>query len=188
MIFVKSILTKKRFVITFGAFLILAILLPTVYKYLATFQSGSSEPQNKSCYSVKFKIVSKGENFIDATESILVENINSGSLLLYFFKLNGIKHHVVKIYDDKNFVKINGVVTQAYQMRSPFFLSYNHRFKVWLEMPAQKSELPGNAIKQIASYLTFPSRSERRKEFFGEVYYDVKPLNKSEEALVIRKK
>ena len=89
MIFVKSILTKKRFVITFGAFLILAILLPTVYKYLATFQSGSSEPQNKSCYSVKFKIVSKGENFIDATESILVENINSGSIFASFFSMSG---------------------------------------------------------------------------------------------------
>jgi len=188
MIFAKNILTKKRFFITMGGGLMLAVFLLIGYKYLVSSKPQASQPQNKNCYSVKYKILSKGENFIEATESVLVENINSGKLLLYFFKLNGIKHHVVKITEDQNFVRINGVVSQDYRIRSPFFISYNHNFKVWLETPAQNNELAGNAIKQIASYLTFPERSVSRKEFFGEVRYDVVSDSKSEAVVTVRKK
>jgi len=184
----KNILTKKRFFTALGVIVFFTLLFLIVKQVWRIYPQNSNKSQSKSCYSVRFDTLSKGESFIDATESVLVENISSGTLLLYLYKLSGIKHYVVKIKEHKSYIRINGVVTQEYQINSPFFITYDHNFNAKLEMPIQKNELSGNALKQIASYLTFPDRSIKRKEYFGEVSYDIGIKNKNKEGMMITKK
>ena len=184
----KNILTKKRFFTALGVVVFFTFLFLVVKQFGRDDSQNSNQSQNKSCYSVKFNTLSRGESFIDATESVLVENISSGTLLLYLYKLSGIKHFVVKIKENKNYIRINGVVTQEYQINSPFFITFDHNFNTKLEIPAQKNELSGNALKQIASYLTFPDRSVKRKEYFGEVFYDISITNRSKAGMKITKK